>query len=63
MERFDRLRHANGGTPTAELRDKMQRHAGGRGGVPHREIAGARAASASDEIWGGWPTSRSPTAR
>ena len=25
MERFDRLRHANGGTPTAALRDKMQR--------------------------------------
>ena len=23
--RFDRLRHANGGTPTAELRDRMQR--------------------------------------
>ncbi|RVP07125.1 FAD-binding protein, partial [Sinorhizobium meliloti] len=25
MERFDRLRHANGTTPTAVLRDKMQR--------------------------------------
>jgi succinate dehydrogenase / fumarate reductase flavoprotein subunit len=25
MSRFDRLRHANGGTPTASLRDKMQR--------------------------------------
>src|SRR5687767_11335274 len=25
MERFDRLRHANGGSPTAALRDKMQR--------------------------------------
>ncbi len=25
MDRFDRLRHANGGTPTAELRDKMQK--------------------------------------
>ena len=25
MERFDRLRHANGGTPTAVLREKMQR--------------------------------------
>jgi succinate dehydrogenase / fumarate reductase, flavoprotein subunit len=25
MERFDRLRHANGGSPTAVLRDKMQR--------------------------------------
>ena len=25
MDRFDRLRHANGGTPTAVLRDKMQR--------------------------------------
>ena len=25
MDRFDRLRHANGGTPTAELREKMQR--------------------------------------
>ena len=25
MERFDRLRHANGSTPTAALRDKMQR--------------------------------------
>ena len=24
MERFDRLRHANGGSPTAALRDKMQ---------------------------------------
>ncbi|PWJ85076.1 succinate dehydrogenase subunit A [Pseudaminobacter salicylatoxidans] len=25
MDRFDRLRHANGGTPTAALREKMQR--------------------------------------
>ncbi len=25
MDRFDRLRHANGGSPTAKLRDKMQR--------------------------------------
>ena len=25
IDRFDRLRHANGGTPTAELRDSMQR--------------------------------------
>ncbi|WP_196260189.1 succinate dehydrogenase flavoprotein subunit [Pelagibacterium limicola] len=25
LGRFDRLRHANGGTPTAQLRDKMQR--------------------------------------
>jgi succinate dehydrogenase / fumarate reductase flavoprotein subunit len=25
MARFDRLRHANGGSPTAKLRDKMQR--------------------------------------
>jgi len=25
MDRFDRLRHANGGTPTAVLREKMQR--------------------------------------
>ena len=25
IDRFDRLRHANGGTPTAELRDRMQR--------------------------------------
>ena len=25
IDRFDRLRHANGGTPTAELRDQMQR--------------------------------------
>jgi succinate dehydrogenase / fumarate reductase flavoprotein subunit len=25
MERFDRLRHANGGSPTAALREKMQR--------------------------------------
>jgi succinate dehydrogenase / fumarate reductase flavoprotein subunit len=25
LARFDRLRHANGGTPTAELRDRMQR--------------------------------------
>jgi succinate dehydrogenase / fumarate reductase flavoprotein subunit len=25
MERFDRLRHANGGTPTAALREKMQK--------------------------------------
>ncbi|MCD7058278.1 succinate dehydrogenase flavoprotein subunit [Pelagibacterium xiamenense] len=25
MARFDRLRHADGGTPTAQLRDKMQR--------------------------------------
>ncbi|MGH6763379.1 MAG: succinate dehydrogenase flavoprotein subunit [Phyllobacterium sp.] len=25
MDRFDRLRHANGGTPTAELREKMQK--------------------------------------
>ncbi|SFI51040.1 succinate dehydrogenase flavoprotein subunit [Aerobium aerolatum] len=25
MERFDRIRHANGSTPTAEIREKMQR--------------------------------------
>jgi succinate dehydrogenase / fumarate reductase flavoprotein subunit len=25
MDRFDRIRHANGDTPTASLRDKMQR--------------------------------------
>ena len=43
MDRFDRLRHADGGTPTAVLRDKMQkRHAGGRRRVPHAGIAGER---------------------
>ena len=43
MDRFDRLRHASGSTPTAVLREKMQkRHAGRCRRVPHPGIAGER---------------------
>ena len=47
LARFDRLRHANGGTPTAEVRDAdAAHHAGRRRGVPHRRDAADRASAA-----------------
>ena len=62
---LDRLRNANGGTPTAELRAAhAARDAGRRGGVPHRR---GRWREAPKRIARGLararPTSRSPTAR
>ena len=40
LARLDKLRNANGGTPTAVIRDKMQRTMQARrGGVPHRRDA------------------------
>ena len=37
LDQFDEVRHANGGTPTAQLRLQLQRrHAEARGSVPHR---------------------------
>jgi succinate dehydrogenase / fumarate reductase flavoprotein subunit len=59
---LDRLRHAKGGTPTAELRLEMQRTMQNTRGVPHRRDAG-RGRAKIDEVWPAWPTSRSPTAR
>ena len=49
LARFDRLRNANGGTPTADAAaGDAERHAGGRRGVPHRRDAEVAASS-------GWP--------
>ena len=52
LARFDRLRNANGTTPTAALRaGDAAGHAGGRRGVPHRRDACSPASS-------GWRRSR-----
>ena len=53
MDRFDRLRHANGGTPTADLRDKMQRAMQEDAAVFRtQEIAGERLQAHLTAIWG-----------
>ncbi len=64
MDRFDRLRNANGGTPTAKLRDQhAARHAGRRGGVPHRGDTAVGRAPDRARSGTSLPTSRSSTAR
>jgi succinate dehydrogenase / fumarate reductase flavoprotein subunit len=63
MDRFDRLRNANGGTPTAVLRDKMQRIMQEDAAVFRTQESLARAASACRRSGASSRTSRSPTAR
>jgi succinate dehydrogenase / fumarate reductase flavoprotein subunit len=62
MTRFDKLRNANGGTPTAVLREKMQKtmQDDAAGSAPGIAGEGCKLMS---EIWGESPTSRSPTVR
>ena len=55
MDRFDRLRHANGGTPTAVLaRKDAEDHAGRCGRVPHPGIAESGCKRIS-QIWSELP--------
>jgi succinate dehydrogenase / fumarate reductase, flavoprotein subunit len=53
MERFDRLRHANGGTPTAELRDRMQKAMQDDAAVFRTQESLAQGCVRVSEIWNG----------
>jgi succinate dehydrogenase / fumarate reductase flavoprotein subunit len=63
MDRFDRLRNANGGTPTAVLRDKMQRTMQDDAAVFRTQESLESGCRASPRSGRKCPTSRSPTAR
>ena len=63
MERFDRLRHANGGSPTAALRDKMQKAMQEDAAVFRTQESLENGCRRMSEIWGELKESRSPTAR
>ena len=64
LARLDRFRHATGGTPTAELRLKMQQHdADQLRRVPHRRGAGGGQGADPRGLARRRPTSASPTAR
>ncbi|HEY6632858.1 MAG TPA: succinate dehydrogenase flavoprotein subunit [Rhizobiaceae bacterium] len=52
MERFDRLRHANGSTPTAALRDKMQKAMQEDAAVFRTQESLASGCKRMSEIWG-----------
>src|SRR5688572_4849901 len=52
MERFDRLRHANGGSPTAVLRDKMQKAMQDDAAVFRTQESLANGCRRVSEIWG-----------
>jgi succinate dehydrogenase / fumarate reductase flavoprotein subunit len=52
MERFDRLRHANGGTPTADLRLKMQRTMQADAAVFRTEESLQNGCAGMSAIWG-----------
>jgi succinate dehydrogenase / fumarate reductase flavoprotein subunit len=52
MERFDRLRHANGSTPTAELREKMQRAMQEDAAVFRTQESLEQGCKRITEIWG-----------
>jgi succinate dehydrogenase / fumarate reductase, flavoprotein subunit len=51
MERFDRLRHANGGTPTAALREKMQKAMQEDAAVFRTQESLAKGCRRISEIW------------
>src|SRR5690606_1500734 len=53
--RFDRLRHANGSTPTAELRDRMQRAMQEDAAVFRTAETLQSGVRRMTEIWGGLP--------
>ena len=53
MDRFDRMRHANGGTPTAELRDKMQRAMQEEAAVFRTQETLAEGCKRISQIWDG----------
>ncbi len=53
MDRFDRLRHADGATPTAELRDRMQRAMQEDAAVFRTQESLANGCERISEIWGG----------
>ena len=55
MERFDRLRHANGGTPTAVLREKMQRAMQEDAAVFRTQESLEQGCQRISEIWGELP--------
>ena len=64
LSRLDQFRHANGGTPTAELRARdAEGDAEQLRGVPHRRDAGGRPQADPRDVRGGLATSASPTAR
>ena len=52
MDRFDRLRNANGGTPTAVLRDKMQRAMQDDAAVFRTQETLENGCKRVSEIWG-----------
>ena len=52
MERFDRLRHANGGSPTAALRDKMQKAMQDDAAVFRTQESLEKGCRRMSEIWG-----------
>jgi succinate dehydrogenase / fumarate reductase flavoprotein subunit len=52
MTRFDRLRHANGGSPTAVLREKMQRAMQDDAAVFRTQESLANGCRRMSEIWG-----------
>ncbi|NMG38103.1 succinate dehydrogenase flavoprotein subunit [Chelativorans sp. ZYF759] len=53
MDRFDRLRHANGGTPTAQLRDRMQKAMQEEAAVFRTQETLAEGCKRISEIWSG----------
>ncbi|MGE0500997.1 MAG: succinate dehydrogenase flavoprotein subunit [Rhizobiaceae bacterium] len=55
MDRFDRLRHANGGSPTAVLRDKMQRAMQQDAAVFRTQESLANGCKALSAIWAELP--------
>ena len=63
LARLDHFRHAEGGSPTAEIRARDAAHDAGRlRRVPHRAHAGRGRRPRSTRSTSGWPTSASPTA-
>ncbi len=52
MDRFDRLRHANGGTPTAVLREKMQRAMQEDAAVFRTQESLEKGCKRISELWG-----------
>ena len=64
IDRFDRLRHANGSTPTAVLRERMQKAMQEDAAVFRTgEIAGQRLQAHFADLDASSRTSRCPTAR
>ncbi|MBL0933411.1 MAG: succinate dehydrogenase flavoprotein subunit [Rhizobiaceae bacterium] len=53
MERFDRIRHSNGGTPTAKLRDRMQKAMQDDAAVFRTQESLENGCKQISEIWNG----------